>query len=180
MTTIMGIWQGNKAWLAGDYRVTGGENHLYPSAERKIIRREIIGKDRVREVGMGLSGSHIACQLARQAFDAAPMADDALHVSMSMLSNIQTHPDKTLTTYGIMLWSGKMYDVDTKGAVTRIEENVVWARGSGEDYAMGAAEALRNYVANIPILLDLAFKAVTKFDLHTGGGLQVEEFDIGD
>lgn len=129
---------------------------------------------------LGLSGSSWTFNvIQRHAHAFENKSSSAADVVFELRSILDEHrlgrrdDDEVTDHYGI--WcilinaAGEIWDIDERLAFSRIPDNVLWARGSGTDYALGADFVLSKQNVCIETRVKTATEAAIAFDLYSGG-----------
>ena len=87
------------------------------------------------------------------------------------------HAGPSYKIWGILAHkNGSIWDIGSDLALTKIPANTLWARGSGTDYALGAANALREYSLTPEEQITKATQAAIDCDLYCHGAAKVFKF----
>lgn len=72
--------------------------------------------------------------------------------------------------------SGQAYDIDSHMTLERVEPSTLWARGSGMDYGLGAAFAMRGQGGGARAVMTAALEAAIALDTSCPGTPMIEVF----
>ena len=72
--------------------------------------------------------------------------------------------------------SGLVYEYDTTSCLTEVPPNVLWARGSATDMAVGASRALEEFLDSRQQLITKTIEIVIKNDLDCPGNPLIKRF----
>lgn len=175
MTTVVGLVDGGKVYMAADRRITNGWQ--YEDGAEKITRRG--------EMLIGYAGIVRGAQIVRYMFDIPEHPEDvgaeryfvahfipALRQAFkdeayaAVESNQETHDSGFLVGY-----RGALYDIESNYAVLKGHRGLC-AIGSGSEYALGALSVTENVDARVRI--EKAVRAGISFDAASGGDVQIE------
>jgi len=167
-----------QTWIGSDSRATTSGGYLLPTTTRKW--RVATGK----RFAVGVSGYGRTVDVLAAATDEKLFKSESPHSIASairelLLADGYTPADqagpKAIDDRFILVVDGAVYDCDASFALSRIPAGHLWARGSGMDFAIGAANAMRR-VADFLAPVDVvraAIAAACDCDTACGGELFV-------
>jgi ATP-dependent protease HslVU (ClpYQ) peptidase subunit len=168
MTVLIGLHVAGRIYLASDTRATCN-GHMFPGHARKIGH----GTD---GRAIGVSGPQALGQAMIAAFfeEGGPKrAGEFGAFSRSVVAEYLKTVSNAEGCSGLVTLGGYLYDFDSTGAILQISMDVLHARGSGSDYAMGAGHALRK--SDPEKRVRAAFDAACAFEVHCGGNLDLRK-----
>lgn len=163
------------SWVASNDCVTIGDRSL-PSSDANWIIREnwalgLAGDGRPFDLLAAeadrlfkkLTNPFELTQRMRAIFEAAGMGD----TSNDAAPNYGQH---MILANHIATW-----DIDGLLALSQIEAGQLWARGSGMDYALGAAHTLRDFDLSAKELIEKAVESAIANDLYCPGKVFIQK-----
>jgi len=135
-----------------------------------------------------LTGAALHCDLLAGSIDKFPKnATDRIDVLKFLLQLFDDYDigesDKESKDYGVSGLlahaDGRIWDFDTRLALTPIPSGEVWCRGSGMELAQGAASVLQEQSAALELCVRKAVETAVKYDCDCPGDALVMAFGPG-
>lgn len=171
MTIICALRQNGETWIGADSRATGNSSLIYASSIKKWAATS--------DAAIGATGDAHLTQLLQQnrakiLKDALPelIADRLLAVIKENSYSNKPHDDGGALSWGnsgLIATHQGVYDMDSTFMVLKIDDGVLWARGSGRNFALGAGHAARGDNPRARIVK--ALEAACAFQGDCGGQL---------
>ncbi|WOI54573.1 hypothetical protein [Parvularcula sp. LCG005] len=165
-----------KTWLGSNSRGLVGDTVLPGDVSKWTIFGDwafaFSGKGLVTDVILGLEAEF-------------PKTDKNVHAVVALIRKalrdmeIGKEDDGAMDfqTHGLLVHrSGKIYDIDGHLSVAPINEDTLWACGSGMDYALGASHALTAQSISPRDVLKSSIEAAIALDSGCPGTPIIEEF----
>lgn len=176
MTIIAAVTDGLETWIGSDALVSCGDSKL-PAAEKS---KWVVCGDRA----LGTAGWARVQFLLRSDLDGfIKVSNRGIGPVVGWIKGILDAGGMTVDqeagpwNYGnafLYAEPGRVWDIDSRLAPHPIEPGFLWARGSGEEYAIGAGRAFRRLAegylrCNLGAMMLSAIEAAIEFDKGCGG-----------
>jgi ATP-dependent protease HslVU (ClpYQ) peptidase subunit len=176
MTVICGLHHRGETWIGADSRATGNHGIVFASS----VKKWAVGPS----AAIGLSGEAIGTQVLHRNRDEILKTGAPMEIVDRMADALKPHFKESGDGDGAKAWGfttllathHAIYDVDSTFMALEIESGVLWARGSGKEYAIGAGHAMRG--DNPMARIRRALEAACQFDSGCGGQLFIHR--LGD
>jgi ATP-dependent protease HslVU (ClpYQ) peptidase subunit len=175
MTIITALNDGQDTWLGYNDSLTIGDT---------IIQSTLNPWLRFNDWALGISGEpaqqNVLEHKKKNLLEAGnePLGViEAMRDIFSEYNHSVDEVDEAAPSYGI--WcilahkNGGIWDVASRLAITQIPENMLWARGSGTDYALGADSALQGLSLCAEERITKATQAAIDCDLYCPGAIRI-------
>jgi len=183
MTTIAAITNGSSTWVGSDTMGVIGDGRRIDPVKKWFLHDEW---------AIGLSGDYrVLCLMAEnrgKIFDDLSCPGEFAERMLNLLHDRHYQPkpaDGSAPFYNnsmILARAGRIWDVDGSFAYDEIPIGKLWARGSGCEYALGAAAGVAADHRSRPgsgvshhDMLMLALKVANIYDVNTGENIFVHE-----
>ena len=170
MTTIIGLRSGGVSYLAADPRICTSDP--MPAQVRKIVRRG--------PWAIGVSGPGATVNLVHDAegepgFTPKDLASWLRDILQSAGWKPAEEPGARNYGQWVMVAANSdgIYDVDSTLGYCRIDDDKVWSRGSGMEYARGAVTAFLECGLDPEVAIRAAFSVVASLDAGTDNVVQI-------
>lgn len=179
MTVIVALTQGGQTWIGADEQAT-------LSGGRKVfgVAKWHVGK----AWALANAGEPRALQVAIRA-GAADLDGDAHDVALAIRAALKADgfegkPYESTGAQGfnapwLFARPGEVWDSDSAFNLVRAPDGVMMARGSGMEYALGAAYACMCNGDPASRIVTLALEAASRNDTGCGGALMVRALEAG-
>lgn len=176
MTIICALHVDGGTWVGADHQVTAS-GVIIPTRAKKWV----MSQDLQRAVGVcGDARSLVVLGSANIFAGGSPIE---VATSIREILRADGHVGKADDDRGPLRYGNSfiyadptgVWDIDPEFAVWRVEDERLWARGSGMDYALGADYAMRHVAKAAPqSRLMIAVNAAIENDVGCGGPVFVE------
>lgn len=180
MTIICALRDRGETWVGCDGQVTGGQ-HIYPGSIRKW-NFSADGWYALASAGDVVIRNALSALVGEMTVASAVLQEsNAVEISRRLRgllkeNDVEKNHDKLWPNEFIVAGRDGIFDIASDLAVHRIPDGILWARGSGENYAMGAAHATLG--DNPMARVRYALEAACAFSTSCGGELFVHR--LGD
>jgi len=165
MTTLVALMADDGVWIGSDTRMSAG-NIIMPCEANKWVTGQF-PDHAIATGGCAYTGEIIARRFL-QACDAVEKVD-AFRVMEDVRKAVrdageyrQRGEDEKCDCSGLLVWRKKLYDFSGTLWPSPIAPGVLWARGSGMDFAIGAGHALKDSPPRVRI--ERALETACVFD----------------
>jgi ATP-dependent protease HslVU (ClpYQ) peptidase subunit len=167
MTTITAFHDPDVGtWIAADQQTSGNDLRL-PAATCKLIR--------FGQYVVGVTGEHRTINVLEEegfesSFDGIADAMDRIRIILDQAEYKASNDHGAPHMAGHYLLAGPdgVWDVDGSLSYTRINDNTLWAAGSGSELAIGAGHVLTALGVDPSQIVVTAIQTAATYDVWTG------------
>lgn len=178
MTVVCALHMDGYTVIGADSRVTIGQNTRLPSAAKKWH----ISPDKTQAIASTGSGRTLVLIRESNILDKASGSHEVAEFLRELIKKdgyaSSADDGRGALSFGdtyLYADASGVWDIDSRFATWPIDDGVLWARGSGMDYAVGAGFAMQKDASLNPYYrVRMAIEAAIANDLGCGGDIFIE------